>query len=320
MKGLHKSIKKLMLFGQMILLSSGCIPDVVHSQHVEHKEVSRAEYREESPLGTWWWNNQDMEMQQLMTFAAAQGVNEIYWSVGFTRPHWCAETVVEFMTAAYENGIRVYYLTGDWSWIHDDEGLISRLEAFTKWQEEACDITRFAGVHLNIEPHQDPAWKDGDTDTRNRLLQNYIDLKVRVTDRFGKMDWSVPFWWTGEEPYLVNYRGEKMHLYQASILEANRVFVMSYRNTAEETYHIGQHYVDFAREVGRPIFLSALVKPGSENPEYDHVFYYLKGFDYMENELAKLRELVDYSALGIAVHDICGWYEMWKRDVYDIIQ
>ena len=280
-------------------------------------ERDTEQHIERLPFGVWWWCNQDMEVQQLMNFAKAQGVNEIYWSTGFTQLHWCEETVVEFMLAAYENGIEVYYLTGDWPWIHNDDEFIRRLEAFFEWQESACEATRFAGVHLNIKPHQDPTWRNANANTRNELLQSYIDLKVRVTDRFGPMDWSIPFWWQAQEPYLVEYRGEMMYLYRASILEANRVFVMSYRSTAQDTYYVGQHHINFAREVERPIFLSALAHYGDENPEYDHVHYYFFGNEYMIHELAQLREIVDHPDLGIAVHEIVGWHQMWMQDISD---
>jgi len=325
MKNSKKFIIKLILLALLTLLPLSIVHGFAYFQWANDREAlhmkkppsiesAATEQRKDFPFGVWWWSNQDVEMQQLMEFAAAQGVNEIYWSAGFGRTDWCEKAVVEFMFAAYEKGITVYYLTGDWSWIYNDSGLIHRLEAFFTWQESACEATRFAGVHINIEPHQDPAWKNADADTRNKILQRYIDLKVRVTDCFGPMDWSIPFWWWAQEPFLVNHRGETRYLYRASILEADRVFVLSYRNTAQGIYDVGRHCIDFAREVDRPIFLSALAHYGRENPEHDHVYFYLRGYEYMMHVLTQLREIVDYEASGIAVHEINGWYRMWKNE------
>jgi len=266
-------------------------------------------------FGVWRWSNQDIETQRLIEFAAGHGVNEIYWSAGFTTPRWCEETATELLTAAHKNGIAVYYLTGDWSWIHRDDGFIARMEAFRAWQASTCEATRFAGIHLDVEPHQDPDWRDGDAVTRNRLLQSYIDFKVQATDRFGSMDWSIPFWWSTQDYTRIMYRGETIYLYRAAILEANRVFVMSYRNTAQATYDIAEHHVRFAQEVGRPIFLSALAQCGAEDPAHDHVYYSHLGYEYMMRELKALRELVDDPSVGIAIHEIVGWYQMWREDV-----
>jgi len=300
----RKAMKRVFLFTLLMLLLCSGLSEIAYAQTANDSDTL---------LGVWWWNNPDSELERLMDFAVSQGVTELYWSAGFTRPYWCENATSAFLFAAYERGIAVYYLTGDWSWIHDDAGLIARLEAFRMWQESAPRAARFAGVHLNVEPHQDPAWRYGDAAVRNALLQGFIDLKVRTTDRFGSTDWSIPFWWRGEDVHRVYYRGELTYLYRAAILEANRVFVMSYRNTAEDMYRISEHYLTFAREVGRPIFLSALVHHGAELETDHHVFYYPFGYTYMMNELIALQKMVDYPALGIAIHEINGWYQMWQR-------
>jgi len=301
---LRKSIKSVFLFALLMLLLFSGLSGIAYPQATNDGDA---------PFGVWWWNTQAAEMERLMDFAASQGVTEIYWSAGFTRPHWSEEATLAFLSAAHERGIAVYYLTGDWNWIHDDTGLIARLEAFLMWQESAPAAAHFSGVHLNIEPHQDPAWGDLDGAGRNALLQRYIDLKVRITDRFGPMDWSIPFWWREDAQQRVYYRGTMTYLYRASILEADRVFVMSYRNTAEEAYRISTHYLAFARETGRSIFLSALANQGAERDTDDHVFFYFLGYRYMMDELAALGEMVDDPALAIAIHGINGWYQMWRR-------
>ena len=307
----NKSILKLLLLVLLILLLVGCAEEAggADSQPVVHCYVP---LREGPAFGVWWWSAGDDEADlRYLDFADAQGITELYFAAGVTRPDWCQDRTSAFIAEARTRGIAVYYLTGDWSWIHDDAGLVERMEVFLAYQASACEMTRFAGVHLNVEPHQDPVWN---ADTRNELLQRYMDLKVRTTDQFGPMDWTIPFWYRDGAYDLIVYRGEMMYFYRAAILEATRVFVLSYRNSAEAMYQIAQHHVAFAREMGRPIFLSALVEPGFENPGYDHVFFSSLGYAYMMGELVRLRELVDYAELGIAVHEVRGWYRMWARD------
>ena len=310
MKHTRKPTILLLLLVLLNLSLSGCVREEPQPTEQE-KTYQYVPLREELPFGVWWWRYEEEMEKHYLEFVVAQGITEIYFGAAFLKSYWCDDVVRNFIAAARGYGIAVYYLTGDWSWIHDDTGLIARLEAFHAYQESACEMTRFAGVHLNIEPHQDPNWN---TDTRNELLQSYVDLKVRITDRFGRMDWTVPFWYREEIFDLITHRDGEEYVYRAVLLEANRVFVMSYRNTAQATYEIATHYIAFAREIGRPIFLSALVDPGSECSEHNHVFFYDLGHTYMMRELAQLREIVDHPALGIAVHEIRGWYRMWTRE------
>jgi len=284
-------------------------------QHSELDLVQNEMAETPLPFGAWWWRHEEIGMQHL-EFAAEQGINEIYMSMGWrNNPTNWREDTAEIISAAREKGIEIYYLTGDWGWIHNPTRLIERLEQFVYYQEWACENTRFAGIHLNVEPHQDPTWRNGDANRRNELLQLYIDMKVQVTDIFGPMDWSIPFWWRSQTAYhLVEHRGEPEWLYRASIIEADRIFVMSYRNTAQAMYDIARHYVEFANEMGRPIFLSALAHHGGENPDHNHVFFYFLGHEYMMRELALVRKVVNHPNLGIAIHDIRGWYRMWQRD------
>ncbi|MCL2837637.1 MAG: hypothetical protein FWE04_01025 [Oscillospiraceae bacterium] len=284
-------------------------------QHNSLDLIQNEEAEAQLPFGVWWWRHEVLGMQHL-EFAAEQGINEIYMSMGWrNNPTNWREDTAEIISAAREKGIDIYYLTGDWSWIHNPDRLIERLEQFVYYQEWACEDTRFAGIHLNIEPHQDPTWRNGDANRRNELLQLYIDMKLQVTDIFGPMDWSIPWWWRSQSAYhLVEYRGEMEWLYRASIIEADRIFVMSYRNTAQAMYDIARHYVEFANEMERPIFLSALAHYGGENPNLGNVFFYFRGHEYMMRELDSIREIVNHSNLGIAIHDIRGWHRMWQRD------
>jgi len=306
-------MKNLKLFALLLLIIAAC--SMIYFQHTKYEgETVMVSYENKSPLGVWWWNNKGFETHQLMEFAVSQGVTEIYWSAGLTRPRWCEKTTTEFLKLAHTKGIDVYYLTGDWAWIYNPDHAINRLEAFLEWQKSSCYATRFAGVHLNIEPHQSPNWNIQDKDATREILQSYINLKVLLTSQFGSMDWTSSFWWHSEKMFTVEYRGEMMYLYRAAILEANRIFVMSYRNTAQAMYSIGQHHVEFAQKMNRPILLSALVYPGSENPEYTHVFFSNLGHEYMINELAQLQKLVEHPKLGIAVHEIVGWYNMYNSN------
>ena len=311
------ALSMLLVFGGvrliMPLLEDSTLDTVTfrYTQTGESSQLYSEPISERLPLGVWWWHRED-ESVRYLEFVAAQGVSEIYYAAKLNDSSGSKAEIRGFVSAARKLGIDVYYLTGDYSWIHDDTQLIRRFEAFSDYQRSSHEAERFAGIQLDVEPHQDPNWSDA---TRNELLQKYIDLIVRTTDYFGPVDWVVPFWYREQESDLVDYRGSPEYLYRAVMLEANRLFVMSYRDTAQRMYDTARHYVEFAREQNRPIFLSALAHHGGENPENRHVYFYHRGYDYMMSELNLLCEMVDYPALGIAVHELRGWYQMWEQSL-----
>ncbi len=54
------------------------------------------------------------------------------------------------------------------------------LAAFNKASEPAA---RFAGLHLDIEPHAMPGWKTADDAEQCRLLTQFVELNAKVVER-----------------------------------------------------------------------------------------------------------------------------------------
>lgn len=93
-----------------------------------------------------------------------------------------------------------------------------------------------------------------------------------------------------------------MPAYAHMILIADRVFIMSYRDTAEAIYDTAADEIAFAEANGKTPVLG--VETYSE--EGDSVSFLEEGKRYMYGELDKLRGMLSDGS-GLAIHHIETW-------------
>jgi hypothetical protein len=134
-------------------------------------------------------------------------------------------------------------------------------------------------------------------------LNDYLDFVISIGKKYDiPFDFDIPFWFDDK----VVYQGKNVPLYEAIIDEANRVFVMSYRNTAEKMYETSKDKIEYAKKNNKQIVLGAETDYSAEG---DTVSYYEEGKKYMYAEFKKLNNLVNYDNCGLSIHHIKSWYE-----------
>ena len=251
-------------------------------------------------VGVWWWNASDEVLAgPYLEFAARNGVTEIYLHA----THF-GETISDFMARAYDKNIAVYWLHGNYNWIHNDTFFRNRLAQYLAYQQSAPEYRQFAGIHVNVEPHQDPTWHTN----RAELIDKFVSFLVNLRDDFPNLhiDKTIPFWFND----IVNHRGNNIPLHQAVMLESCRTFLMTYRDSAERMFNLGTvpAQVEFARSLDKPIFLSAEI----DYPDEDGTVISFRnlGKRAMYEQLNKLKYLVNYEHFGIAIHHIRTWYNL----------
>lgn len=255
-------------------------------------------------LGTWWWWVDPKDEDRYLDFARGNSVNEIYY---YTTEF--DDCTASFIQKASNRGIKVFFLTDKYEYIWDHASFGKLMNQFTAYQTTAGEDSKFAGLHLDIEPQDHPRYSANS----EAFLQDYIDFVVWVCSTYRKapgsasgaaaIDFDIAWWFDD----TVNYRGRKTELYKALIDEADRTFVMSYKNTAEKTYEISKEEIAYAKSVDKPIILGA--ETGRIRKEKDVSFYGM-GRTYFYDQLHKLHSLVDYPRYGLAIHYISAWYAM----------
>jgi hypothetical protein len=244
------------------------------------------------PLGVWWWYSELIRDRRYLDFAAQNKVDEIYLCT-----EDFSEEIKNFIEAAHGYNIRVYLLAGDYRYIEDDRPLQDLFALYQEYQYGVSESYRFSGIHLDIEPHQHPRFNE----QRGELLAGFLSLMVKLQAQ-QPIEIDIPFWFDD----MVSYGGEEKPLYQALIDTASRVFVMSYRDTAEMMYDVAREEIRYAASVNKPIMLGAELY----SLEGDQVSYAEEGKIYLYEQLDLLKAMVNYSRAGVAIHHIDTWYNL----------
>ena len=242
-------------------------------------------------FGVWWWNS-DLSDQYLQ-FAQDNGVTEIYYCDSAFD-----EGTLHFIKSASKRKIKVYWLAGEYQWIYDSTPLYKKIERFTAFQNANAG-NNFAGVHLDIEPHQAPDFSENRAMLLEKLVSLVYNLSVDYPDI--KFDYDIPFWIDDG----ITFNGTTLPAYAHIINYSHRTFLMSYRDTAEAIYATAKDEIEYAKSVGKTVILG--VETYSE--EGNMVSFMEEGKKYMYDEIAKLKTMIPKS-FGVSVHQIKTWYDL----------
>ena len=287
---MKKKIFILLLIVSAIILSVISIVFIFRkdneNNNLPSKDVSK------DIMGVWWWNS-DLDAELYLTFANENGINEIYYcSSEF------GEKTSGFIDSANKFGIDVYWLQGEYQWLDDSTPLLNKIEKYRKYQTDYPN-SKFSGIHLDIEPHQNPDFQNSREDLILKLIEladllkeNYVDISF---------DYDIPFWLDD----VITYKNVSCQAYKHIIDIADRVFVMSYRDSADSIIDIASEELDYAESIGKKIILS--VECFSE--EGDKVSFAEEGRIALKEELTKLKQILK-DKIGLSVHHIKSWYDM----------
>lgn len=246
----------------------------------------------ESVFAVWWWDNRLDE--SYLDFAVAQGVNEIYYYASSFPAR-----ISDFIRSASGKGIKVYWLTGKYEWIEDYASLKEKLNAFLEFQTSS--EYKFEGVHFDIEPHQHPEFDA----RRIELVTEFVELTFAMKRDYPdiRFAYDIPCWLDDE----ITLNGVTRPAYEFIIDNADRVTLMSYRDSCEGVLKFAEDEINYALSAGKVLNLG--VETGEEE---DIVTFYEEGAEYMKEQLDLLRGTMP-AGFGIAVHHIRSWRELTER-------
>lgn len=254
--------------------------------------VKNLEKNKESTFGVWWWDD-ELDTEQYLSFAIYNDINEIYYCTGNFD-----ENTKNFISKANSRDMDVYWLVGEYTWLDNPNNLLSNIEKYLTYQSLYSD-SQFKGIHLDIEPHQNPNFAAN----RDQLIYNLIDLAYTLKDRYPtiKFDYDLPFWLEDE----ITFNNFAKPAYEHMIDIANRVFIMSYRDTASSILNIAKEEIFYANKQNKQLVLCV----ETYSTEGDNVSFFEEGKQIMEKEINKLKQEIPKS-FGISIHHIKTWYDL----------
>lgn len=277
--------KYLIIFALILLLLCTCFGNIGCTK----KEDDNAQ----QVFGVWWWNNR-LDSDIYLDFAVDNGVNEVYYYDSSL-----STTSSSFIDKAKSKNVKVYWLIGDVEYLRNRQELFDKLDQFVDYNNNNSSYA-YDGIHLDIEPHQDDYF---DID-RTMLIYNLIDIAYALKQNYPQIqfDYDLPFWLEDE----IDYNGQIKPAYAHMIDIADRIFLMSYRDSAEAMLDISSEELEYAKNVNKPIILGAET---AETSETESVSYFEEGKIFMQNELEKVKLALPKNC-GISVHHILSWYEL----------
>ncbi|SCZ09662.1 hypothetical protein SAMN05720606_12268 [Paenibacillus polysaccharolyticus] len=257
--------------------------------------------------GTWVWDTTQIRnnAQDILSFAKANNINTIYLQMNrdIKIPEY-----KNFIRLARTQNIAVDIMDGRSAWglTESREQIASFMDWIEAYQAQALANEKFAGIHLDIEPHVHPQWKINQASviTQWQGNVNYI------IDRAARMKMPVaadlPFW-------LDNYKipGSTMAVSSWMIRKFDSITIMAYRDTAAAIYNVAKDELIDAASVGKKISIAVETKQSKEG---DFITFYEEGDAYMEEQLKLVEKLASAhtSFNGFSVHEYSSWKTLRK--------
>lgn len=245
---------------------------------------------EKEILGVWWWDNRIDS--SYLDFAEKNGVTEIYYYVSTFN-----QKIADFVKTANLKNIKVYWLTGKYQWIEDYASLKNKINEFLNFQSTNNNL--FAGIHFDIEPHQHPEFST----RREEIIFNFIDLTFKIKNDYKDVfvEYDLPCWLDD----VIEYNGESRPAFEYVFDNANRITLMSYRDSAEKICNFAKDEIDYATKNNKKLILGVETQDVNDSI----VSFFEEGKKFMNQELKYLKSMLPKN-FGIAIHHIVSWFDL----------
>lgn len=243
-------------------------------------------------FATWWWDD-TLDPLTYLDFANKNNINQIYYcSSKFD------QTTMQFISLANQKNIKVFWLDGDYRWLNNTELMTSKIQKYITYQN-AFPNAQFSGIHFDIEPHQDPNFKNNRLGLIEKLVSIVYQNSIDYSDIF--FGYDIPFWLDDEVEFMDIKKCAYMHI----IDYADNVTLMSYRDTAQSIYDVSCDEIAYAKQNNKLLNLGVETK----SSEGDKVSFMEEGKIYMNQQLEILRQMLPQN-FGIVVHHIKTWSDL----------
>ncbi|PAF32362.1 hypothetical protein [Paenibacillus sp. 7516] len=297
-RGFHfiKIISCLVLIAGVTFSSKTIAQGSVESYESIHGNV-------EGPIrATWVWDTTQIEKnpQEVLKFAVDHDINTIYLQINrdVKIPYY-----TDFIRKARAYNIAVDVMDGRAAWglTESRDQIASFLDWIDAYQNQVEPDEKFAGIHLDIEPHVHPEWK---TNQASVITQWQGNVQY-IVDRAALMNMPVaadlPFW-------LDNYSipGSTMAVSSWMIRKFDSITIMAYRDTAAAIYNVAKGELAEASQLGKTISIAVETKQSKEG---DFITFYEEGSVYMESQLKLVEKLAaEHSSFkGFSIHEYTSW-------------
>jgi hypothetical protein len=193
----------------------------------------------------------DTARAELLEFCQPRRITDLFLQAHFVKKDdqfeiADAAAMHAFLREANQRGVRVHALAGDpvQTLRQNHDRVLARVNAFAAFNEGGARDERFAGLHLDVEPHALPQWKGASDAEKCDLLTQFVELNAKVAERLhahapdALYGADITFWFNktqddGSPVFPVTFRGVTADSTTHLLGFVDNLGVMSYRRSAE---------------------------------------------------------------------------------------
>ncbi|MBD7967123.1 hypothetical protein [Paenibacillus gallinarum] len=287
---------------------AGKIEEVEATGAIKATKVIESTSVPTSQTATWLWDTTQIKTapDSVLTFAKENNLNVIYLQINRDVRNRYYQSFIHNATLA---GIKVEILDGRSSWglTKSRQGLVDFIDWIENYQNEASETEKFSGIHVDIEPHVLPEWKEN-VDEVVRQWQSNVNYLTSEAKRLNmEIGADIPFW-------LDNYTtpDKEMKISSWMIRQYDSVTVMAYRDKASAIYDAASSELAEASALGKKVSIAVETNKSNEG---DFITFYEEGPEYMAEQLELLEQKANIhsSYTGISIHEYASWLKLVRR-------
>jgi hypothetical protein len=247
----------------------------------------------------WVYENEEMltsaaARTELFEFCHAREITDLFFQVHFESPAKDVparfrdeEKLRAFLQESSREHLRIHALFGEpeHALTKNHERVLAKVDALAAFNESSSQSGgRFAGLHLDVEPHGLAVWKKADDAEKGRLLTQWVEMNAKVIDRLhakapGTLHGAdITFWFDktkkdGTPAYPVTFHGTTKDATKHLLDMADNVAVMGYRDKADGPNGlivINQRAITYADTAKGRVFIG--VKMAAIGPKNESFF------------------------------------------------
>lgn len=281
-------------------------------------------------IGLWVWQpkyiQDPVERSSMLEFCESHGIGSLFIQVHFDKSdegdYVLADRLewAELLLEANSLGVRVEALdgSGEMAFNENRADTISRLQALLDYNLAQPNNARFSGIHYDIEPYTTYRWMSGDHKTvAVELLGVLSELRGIVNQRDSSLTFAndIPFWYDGDERFLVEFNGYTKYLNEHIQDISDYVGIMSYRTvmTGENSVtEISTGELAYGAKIGRPVYLGIETVELQDTP---NITFFGRSAADVTSAVRELSEVHKSSPSfgGVFIHEYQTLRQIWQK-------
>jgi hypothetical protein len=192
------------------------------------------------PRATWIWHAADWQKDgtALLAWARSHGIGLLFITVPMDEVHGRTK-LARFVRQAHRQHIAVWSVDGDPHMVLQSQhtATVRLVQAYAGYNRSVSPDARLDGIQFDIEPYLLP---DDLSAEQSDALYLTLVHKLRGAAGSLKLDFVVPFWWSGRTALLAGLARD-----------ADGLTVMDYRTDAQQVYEFAVPFLDWAQANGK---------------------------------------------------------------------